>query len=100
MVLAARRLSEIGGGLVVVNSGTVVADLPLPIAGLMSEEPAERVVERLQRLENELRTLGVTIDTPFMYLSFLALSVIPELRVTDQGIVDVKRFELVPLVID
>jgi adenine deaminase len=63
----------------------------------MSVAPASEVAAGIDRLESLLGTLGVTIDTPFMYLSFLALSVIPELRVTDQGIVDVRSFELVPL---
>ncbi len=97
MLAAARRLSEIGGGLVVVSEGRVLGELPLPIAGLMSDRPAEEVAAGIKRLEARLGELGVSLSTPFMYLSFLALSVIPELRVTDQGVVDVTRFELVPL---
>jgi adenine deaminase len=97
MALCVSHLAEIGGGLVVVREGRVVGDLPLPIAGLMSTAPAREVVRGLEALEDGLRSMGVTIGTPFMYLSFLALSVIPELRVTDQGIVDVRSFEVVPL---
>jgi adenine deaminase len=91
------RLAEIGGGLVVARGGSVVAELPLEIAGLMSTQPAQEVADRLSELEGTLREMGVRVGTPFMYLGFLALSVIPELRVTDLGIVDVRRFELVPL---
>ena len=98
IIAAVNRLAEIGGGLAVVMDGVVLADLPLPIAGLMSDRPAREVDAGIRRLEGALASLGVIIATPFMYLSFLALSVIPELRVTDQGIVDVNQFELVPLV--
>jgi adenine deaminase len=97
MALCVQRLAALGGGLVVCRGGQVLGELPLEIAGLMSVAPASEVAAGIDRLESLLGTLGVTIDTPFMYLSFLALSVIPELRVTDQGIVDVRSFELVPL---
>jgi adenine deaminase len=100
MVIAIQRLAEIGGGLVVTDNGCVVGELPLPIAGLMSEDSAEAVAAGLARLEAALQTMGVTIPTPFMYSSFLALSVIPELRVTDHGLVDVRSFQLVPLVVE
>jgi adenine deaminase len=97
MLLAARRLEEIGGGLVVVRAGQVRGELPLEIAGLMSTRDARTVVDAIAGLEASLREMGVTLATPFMYLGFLALSVIPEMRVTDQGIVDVRSFEIVPL---
>lgn len=97
MVACVERLAGIGGGLVVCRGGQVVAELPLEIAGLMSTRPAEEVARSLETLERALEALGVRIGTPFMYLGFLALSVIPELRVTDQGVVDVRSFELVPL---
>ncbi len=97
MACCVSRVAEIGGGLVVCDTGTIVGELPLEIAGLMSTAPGDEVVRDLERLEAALRDLGVTIDTPFMYLSFLALSVIPEMRVTDQGIVDVRSFQVVPL---
>jgi adenine deaminase len=92
-----KRLAEIGGGLVVAGRGQVIGELPLEIAGLMSTRSAEDVVAGLGRLESALQDLGVMIATPFMYLGFLALSVIPELRLTDQGLVDVTNFEIVPL---
>jgi adenine deaminase len=76
-----------------------VGELPLEIAGLMSAAPAREVVDGLERLEAVLKGMGVSIGTPFMYLSFLALSVIPEMRVTDQGIVDVRSFQIVPLAV-
>lgn len=97
MAACVERLAQIGGGLVVVDEGRVAGDLPLEIAGLMSRLPAEEVADRVMHLERELEKMGVRTGTPFMYLSFLALSVIPELRVTDQGIVDVRSFELVPI---
>ena len=90
IIACAARLQAIGGGIVVADGGTVRGELPLPVAGLLSDEP----VEELHAL---LRDLGVTIEAPFMTLSFLALSVIPALKITDRGLVDVERFELVPL---
>src|SRR5947207_3903741 len=94
------RLAEIGGGIVVAEGGRAVEELPLPIAGLMSDRPLGEVHERLQSMERRLRARGVTMASPFMTLSFLALSVIPELKITDRGLVDVGRFELVPLGIE
>lgn len=97
MAACVDRLAELGGGLVVVAGGEVRGDLALPIAGLMSVESAETVAARLRELERVLAEMGVTLPTPFMYLGFLALSVIPELRLTDLGVVDVRTFEVVPL---
>jgi adenine deaminase len=97
MACCVRRIGEIGGGVVVCDGGKIVGELPLEIAGLMSSLPAEQVVARIEELEAHLRDMGVRPSTPFLYLSFLGLSVIPEMRVTDQGIVDVRRFQLVPL---
>ena len=74
-------------------------ELALPVAGLLSEEPVEAVVERLDALHALLREQGVADPAPFMTLSFLALSVIPALKITDRGLVDVDRFELVPLAV-
>lgn len=97
MALAVNRLAELGGGLVVTRDGTVLGELSLPIAGLMSVESAATVAVAIARMEDVLRQMGVQLTTPFMYLSFLGLSVIPEMRVTDLGIVDVRAFGLVPL---
>jgi adenine deaminase len=100
MAACAMRMAEIGGGIVIAEGGRVVEELPLPVAGLMSDRPLAEVHERLRSMERRLGTMGVTMNAPFMTLSFLALSVIPELKITDQGLVDVNRFELVPLGID
>jgi adenine deaminase len=100
MATCACRLADIGGGIVVAEGGQVVEELPLPVAGLMSDQPLATVYDRLASMERRLATLGVTMTAPFMTLSFLALSVIPELKITDRGLVDVARFELVPLGIE
>jgi adenine deaminase len=100
MAACAIRLAEIGGGIVIAGGGRVVEELPLPVAGLMSDRPLAEVDERLRSMERRLNDMGVTMAAPFMTLSFLALSVIPELKITDRGLVDVNRFELVPLGID
>jgi adenine deaminase len=97
MAACALRLAEIGGGIVIAEGGRVVEELPLPIAGLMSDRPLAEVHERLRSMERRLVAMGVTGASPFMTISFLALSVIPELKITDRGLVDVNRFELVPL---
>lgn len=96
MAASVARLSELGGGQVVVSqSCEVIAELGLPIGGLMSGLPASRTAQGLEEVVEALRGLGVTIDAPMMHLSFLGLSVIPELRLTDKGLVDVNAFELV-----
>ena len=97
MAACAARLAEIGGGIVIAEGGKAVEELPLPIAGLMSDRPLAEVHERLRSMERRLATMGSTMASPFMTLSFLALSVVPELKITDRGLVDVGRFELVPL---
>ena len=97
MEVCARRLTELGGGLVAVRDGAVIGELPLPAAGLMSDRPASEVAAQLGDLRAATRSLGVKVRTPFMALSFLGLSVIPSLKITDRGLVDVDRFSLVPL---
>jgi adenine deaminase len=99
MAACVERLVELGGGIAVARDGTVAGELALPVAGLLSEEPAEAVVARLGELVALLREQGVQGDAPFMSLSFLALSVIPELKLTDRGLVDVARARVVPLVL-
>ena len=86
-----------GGGLVVIADGEVLEALPLPIAGLMSDLPFEEVARGLERVEAAAARLGCTVDHPFMALSFLALSVIPSLKLTDRGLLDVDAWRLVPL---
>jgi adenine deaminase len=97
---AVQRLAELGGGLVVVESRGVRAELPLPVAGLLSEAPAGEVAERSHACVSALAELGCTVESPFQALAFLALSVIPSLKLTDQGLVDVDEFRLVPLAAD
>jgi adenine deaminase len=100
MAACACRLADIGGGIVVAEDGRVVEELPLPVAGLMSDQPLAVVHQRLNSMERRLAGMGVSMTAPFMTLSFLALSVIPELKITDRGLVDVANFQLVPLGID
>jgi adenine deaminase len=97
MAMAVNRLREIGGGQVVVADGSVRAELPCPIGGLLSDLQADEVAAATARLGEAARELGVGLPSPFMTMSFLALSVIPELKLTDRGLVDTRRFELVPL---
>jgi adenine deaminase len=98
MAVAVARLAELGGGQVAALEGQVVGELPLPLAGLMSDLPAAEVAGQLAALvEAAASRLGTTVEEPLMQLSFFALSVIPELRLTDGGVVDVRRFEYVPV---
>jgi adenine deaminase len=97
MAKCVSRLEEVGGGIIVVDGGRVAGELALPVAGLLSDEPVGTVVERMDQLHEVLADMGVKIPSPFMTLSFLALSVIPSLKITDQGLIDVDRFEIVPL---
>jgi adenine deaminase len=97
MVRAARRLVELGGGMVAVHDRGVRAEMALPVAGLMSDAPAERVVAQSRALGEAARALGCTLDAPFHTLGFLALSVIPALKITDRGLIDVGAFRVVGL---
>ncbi|MCY6382355.1 adenine deaminase [Hoeflea prorocentri] len=95
MAVATNRLTEIEGGFVVVKDGAVLAEVALPIAGLMSLEPFEDVHRKLVELRAAARSLGVVLEEPFLQLAFLALPVIPHLKLTDYGLVDVDRFEVI-----
>ncbi|MFQ5972102.1 MAG: adenine deaminase [Alphaproteobacteria bacterium] len=95
MAVAVNRLIETGGGFVAARGGRVVADLALPIAGLMSDRPFEAVEEELRRLRAAVRDMGCPLTEPFLQLAFLPLPVIPHLKITDHGLVDVDRFELI-----
>jgi adenine deaminase len=97
MLLAARHVTRMDGGVAVVAGGAVPADLPLPIAGLMSALPIAAVAARLDAIDAAAADLGCALEHPLMTLSFLALSVIPSLKLTDQGLLDVDRFALVPV---
>jgi adenine deaminase len=93
------RLAELGGGIAVAAGGVVRGELALPVAGLLAEEPAEAVVARMDELVALLAEQGVAVEAPFMTLSFLALSVIPELKLTDRGLVDVVGARVVGLAV-
>jgi adenine deaminase len=97
MAFAVTRLAELGGGVVAVEDRQVRAELPLPVAGLLADAPLEEVIVRSLACNDAARALGWSGATPFLTLSFLALSVIPHLKITDRGLVDVDRFEIVPL---
>ena len=97
MSVAIARVAEMGGGQVVVVDGKVVAEVALPIAGLMSPKPLLEVAAEIDRVVEAARELGITLDAPFMALSFLGLSVIPDLRITDHGLIDVNQFAVVPV---
>jgi len=98
MALAANELARVGGGQVVVGEGEVLALVELPIAGLMSDERAEIVAEKAGKILQGFRQCGCTLNNANMQLSLLALVVIPDLRISDKGLVDVNRFEVIPVV--
>lgn len=100
MLAAAVRLVKIRGGLCVVRDGETLADLPLPIGGLMSEESAGQVAEQLRRVRQAAATLGCTLRRPFMTLSFLSLSVIGAIKVTDQGLIHGTDMKVINLFVD
>ena len=98
MAMAANDLAAVGGGQVVVREGRVVARVELPIAGLMSDEPAETVAAKAEALLVAIRGCGCLLNNANMQLSLLGLVVIPQLRISDRGLVDVERFQVIPLV--
>jgi adenine deaminase len=97
MRAAVAAVAEMDGGQVVVADGEVLAACPLPIAGLMSDRPLEEVRDQVAALTAAAHELGCSLPDPLMTLSFLALPVIPALKLTDKGLVDVNRFDFVPL---
>ncbi len=97
MAEAVMAIKTMGGGLVAVSERKVLASLPLPIAGLMTDAPVSRVHLQLEALHKAARSLGCKLADPFMTLSFISLPVIPELKITDKGLVDVNKFKIVPL---
>jgi len=97
MARAVGRLAELGGGIVAIADRGVQAELPLPVAGLLSEAPLAAVVAASRACAQAAEELGCTVPSPFQMMAFLALSVIPKLKLTDRGLIDVERFELVPL---
>ncbi len=99
MAFAVNRLAEVGGGMIAVKDGKAIETVELPIAGLMSEKPVEKVGEEVKKLQNAWVELGCTMTSPFMTMSFLALPVLPELRITDKGLIDTQKFQFVKLFI-
>ena len=97
MAFAVERLVELGGGIVAVDGLRILAECPLPVAGLLSDAPLADVVAQSRACNDAAHDLGWTGASPFLTVAFLALSVIPHLKITDRGLVDVDRFELVPL---
>jgi adenine deaminase len=97
LLLACQHLEKLGGGLVAVKDGQILADVPLPIGGLIADEPLESMRDKLDKLETAATELGNKLPAPFMTLSFLGLAVIPELRLTDMGLVDVMQSKLVSI---
>jgi len=97
MAFAVNELARLGGGQVVVKDGKVVGKVALPIAGLMSDQPAQEVAAQAETVLEGLHLCGCRLNNPNMQLSLAALSVIPELRLSDLGLVDVSRFELIPV---
>ena len=95
MAVAVNRLGEIEGGFVVVEGGRVLAELALPLAGLMSQMPFDAIRQSLVTLRAAARGLGVVLPEPFLQVAFLPLPVIPHLKITDRGLVDVDRFALI-----
>ncbi len=98
MAQAANYLAEIGGGQVIIRKSEVIAEVALPIAGLMSNEPADVVAGKAESILEGFRSCGCTLNNANMTMSLLALAVIPELRISDLGLVDVTRFELTPVI--
>jgi adenine deaminase len=97
ILTAVSEISNMRGGLVVVNKKKTLAKMPLPVAGLMSDKPLDRAVKGLKLIDRAVKELGVRVEHPFGMLSFLALPVIPDLKLTDRGLVDVKQFKIVDL---
>jgi adenine deaminase len=97
MLQTVLAIKKMGGGLTVVSGGKVLASLPLPIAGLMSDAPVTQVNHQLETLLQAAKSLGGKLRDPLMTLSFISLPVIPELKMTDKGLVDVNQFKIVPV---
>jgi adenine deaminase len=95
MSLAVNRLIQLGGGFVAALNGEIIGELPLPIAGLFSPKPFEQVRTELIALRQAVAGMGCQLAEPFIQLAFLPLPVIPHLKLTDKGLVDVNRFELI-----
>jgi adenine deaminase len=99
MAFSSNRIQKIGGGMILVNEGTVKAELPLPIAELMSEKNAEEVKKEQERIEGEWKRISYKSGNPFYPLSLLSLPVLPEIRITPRGLIDTLNSTKVPLLV-
>jgi len=99
MATAVNEIARVGGGQVATRGGKILARVQLPIAGLMSDKPIETVAAQLEKLHRAAKSLGVKLESPFIQMAFLSLAVIPELRITDRGLVDVERQKIVSLLV-
>jgi adenine deaminase len=97
---AARAVADMGGGIAVVEGGELLAAIALPIAGLMADRPPEVIADELDAVTSAVRRLGCEVPAPFMALSFVALPVIPHLKLTDRGLVDVDAFAFTDVFVD
>jgi adenine deaminase len=95
MAFAANELIRLGGGTIVVENGVVLAQVPLTIAGLMSDKSLSEVVEEVTQLDQAWKHIGCSMNAPFMTFSLIALPVIPEIRISNRGLVDVTQFKLI-----
>jgi adenine deaminase len=100
MAVAVNRVAEMGGGLVVARDGQVRAELALPVCGLVTTEPAETVAARVDQMNRILSELGCQMANPFMTLSFITLVYIPAYGITDRGLVEFTKFEIVDTVLN
>ena len=100
MALAGNTLAEVGGGMIAVKNGAVIALLPLPIAGLMSDRPLEEVAENVAGLDQAWKDLGCNLVSPFMTMALISLPVLPELRLTNRGLVDCLNFKMLPSLVE
>jgi adenine deaminase len=97
LIQAAIQIVRMQGGIALAKDGKIIDSLPLPIAGLMSDQSIEHVSEKLKGLKEAAKQLGTPLDEPFMAMAFLSLPVIPKLKITDLGLVDVERFRHIDL---
>ncbi|MGB9718850.1 MAG: adenine deaminase [Thermoproteota archaeon] len=100
MAIAGNTLAEVGGGMIAVEDGKILALLELPIAGLMSDKPVQEVAAKVEKLSEAWRQLGCLTTRPFMTMSLLALPVLPELRITDKGLIDTVNFRRTSLIVE
>ena len=100
MLLAANRLIEIGGGMIAVQNGKILGEVPLPIAGLMSDKPLDEMVAAVSNLEKAWQDMGCSLPSPFMTMSIIPLACLPERRLTNRGLVDCRTFKFVSPIVE